>query len=58
MSSFIEKEIVKSNSPLNFNTIDEIFVNGEHGFWLNKNEEVLLIFFYILKTFIQMIFFS
>ena len=49
MSSFIEKEIVKSNSPLNFNLSDEIFVNGEHGFWLNKNEEVLFIYFLFLK---------
>jgi hypothetical protein len=46
MSSFIEKEIVKSNSPLNFNSNDEIFINGEHGFWLNKNEEVFIYLFF------------
>ena len=43
MSSFIEKEIVKSNSPLNFDSNEEICINGEHGYWLNENEEVLFI---------------
>jgi hypothetical protein len=37
-TSEIEQAILRSNLPLELNENEEIVVNGEKGFWLNKNE--------------------